>query len=337
MLPTPIDLKLNLNARSEPRLRSGDFVSVKVIKRLTVNKWAVGIRGRVIPAFSKVDLAPGQLLRALVTVHQGRITLKTTAEQATPIQDLLVRQGIQPDKMMEQIVTSFLRSGLAVEPERLHQVRQLLEKMKLDPKKFSRLIALILEKGIDPRSRSLVQLLPLLGYGEQEPGKKESRKRRMPADSQTLKQQLQSAIEESESAEGSSLQVFNHLQGSEGSWIIIPFDYTYGSSGRIYGSLRLRYHSRLKQTDRLIVVARTETGRKWSFALQKSPEDDLELSMFADPVDRRRRVKAELEGLRLKLQNLGVKIDDTIREDENFDGFTMPWEELSYRNVDTLH
>jgi hypothetical protein len=318
-------------------LRSGDFVSVKVIKRLTGNKWAVGIRGRVIPAFSKVDLTPGRLLRALVTIQQSRITLKMTAEQTTPIQDLLLRQGIQPDKVMEQILTSFLRSGLAVNPERLHQVRQLLEKMKLDPKKFSRIIALIFEKGIDPRSRSLVQLLPLLGYGEQESGKKESRKRRMPPDPQSLMQQLRSAVEEPGSAEGSSLQVFNHLQGRETTWIIIPFDYVYGTSGRIYGSLRLRYDPWRKKTDRLIVVVRTHAGSKWSFVLQKSPEDELALSIFADPVDARRKVKAEVEGLRLKLQNLGVKIDDTIREDENFDGFTMPWEELSYRNVDTVH
>jgi len=337
MLPTPIDLKLNLNARSELHLRSGDFVSVKVIKRLTGNKWAVGIRGRVIPAFSRVNLASGQLLRALVTIQQGRITLKMIAEQTTPIQDLLVRQGIQPDKVMEQILTSFLRSGLAVEPERLHLVRRLLEKLKLSPKKFSRIIALILEKGIDPRSRALVRLLTLLGYGEQESGKKERRKRRMPPDSQALMQQLRSAVEEPESAEGSSLQVFNHLQGSEASWVIIPFDFTDGFSGRIYGSIRLRYDPRRKQTDRLIVVARSEAGRKWSFVLQKSPAGDLELSIFADHVEGRRKVKAEVEGLRLKLQNLGVKIDDTIREDENFDGFTMPWEELSYRNVDTVH
>ncbi len=337
MLPTPIDIKLDLIARSELRLRPGDFVSIKVIKHLTGNKWAVGIHGRVIPAFSKVELTPGQRLRALVTIEQGRITLKMTAEQPTSIQDLLVRQGMQPDKIMEQILTSFLRSGLAVEPERLHQVRRLLEKMKLDPKKFSRIIALILEKGIDPRSRSLVRLLSLLGYGEQESGKKEGRKRRMPPDQKSLMQQLRSAIEEPASAEGSSLQVFNHLRGSEASWVIVPFDYTYGSSGRIYGSLRLRYDPWRKQTDRLIVVARTDAGSKWSFVLQKSPEDELELSIFADPFEVRRKVKAEVEGLQLKLQNLGVKIDDTIREDENFDGFTMPWEELSYRNVDTVH
>ncbi len=337
MLPTPIDLKLNVTARSELHLRSGDFISVKVIKHLTGNQWAVGIRGRVIPAFSKVNLAPGQLLRALVTIQHGRITLKMTAEQPTPIQDLLVRQGIQPDKVMEQILTSFLRSGIAAAPERLLQVRQLLEKMKLDPKKFSRIIALILEKGIDPRSRSLVQLLPLLGYGEQESGKKEGRKRRMPPDPEDVVQELRSAVGEPASAEGSSLQVFNHLRGSEATWVIIPFDYSYGSSGRIYGSLRLRYDPWRKQTDRLIVVARTESGRKWSFALQKSPEEDLELSIFADPVDGRRKVKAEVEGLRLKLQNLGVKIDDTIREDKKFDGFTTPWEDLSYRNVDTVH
>jgi len=337
MLPTPVDLKLKGNARSELHLRSGDFVSVKVIKRLAGNKWAVGIRGRVIPAFSKVNLASGQLLRALVTIQQGRITLKMIAEQTPPVQELLFRQGIQPDKVMEQILTSFLRSGLAVEPERLHLVRRLLEKLKLNPKKFSRIIALILEKGIDPRSRALLRLLPLLGYGEQESGKKEGRKRRMPPDSQAMMKRLRSAVEEPQSAEGSSLQVFNHLQGCEESWVIIPFDFSDESSGRIYGSIRLRYDSRRRQTNRLIVVARSEEGKKWSFVLQKTPAGDLELSIFADHVEQRGKVKAEVGALRLKLQNLGVKIDDTIREDENFDGFTVPWEELSYRNVDTVH
>jgi hypothetical protein len=59
------------------------------------------------------------------------------------------------------------------------------------------------------------------------------------------------------------------------------------------------------------------------------------LFIFGDPGDN--RSKAELDVLRLKLQNLGVKIDDTIREDQNFDGFDLPWEELSYHYVDTVH
>jgi hypothetical protein len=352
----PLDFKLNPNAGSELRLQSGDSVIVKVIKRLTGNKWAVGIRGRVLPAFSEVELAPGQRLKALVSIRQGRITLKISEQPRNPIQELLLRQGMQPDRILEQIVTAFLRSGLSLAPERLQQARQLLQKFKLDPRKFARMVAIMLEKGIDLRSQGLDRLLPLLGYGEQEPGGGEGRKRRMNRDPQELVQQLRREIEQPENEQASGLQVFNHLKGSTSTWVIIPFDYTYESSGRIRGTIRLRYDPVQQQTDRLIVVTRSETGERWSFVLDHAqgvsgskavasehdsendgPERNPELSIFSTPAEKPRGVSAELDVLRLKLQNLGIKTDDTIRGDQDFDGFDLPWEELSYRNVDTVH
>jgi hypothetical protein len=332
MKPIPVDLKLNLNARSELSLRSGDSVLVTVIKRLTGRKWAVGIRGRVLPAFSEVELTPGQRLRALVGIQHGRITLKISGQAADPIQDLIVRQGLQPNQLVESIVTAFLRSGLAIAPERLNQVRQLLERLRLDPKKFARIIAIIMEKAIDPRSRGLEQLLAVLGYGEQDSGGKQGRGRRRSLDPEKLAQQLRADIERPESGEGSGLQVFNHLRGPEHTWVVIPFDYSLEGSGPVCGTIRLRYNVRRQQTDCLIVVVRSAGGGKWSFVLR--PQGS-ELFIFGDAGNN--RSKAELDVLRLKLQNLGVKTDDTIREDQNFDGFDLPWEELSYHYVDTVH
>lgn len=328
----PASLKLNLNARSELSLRPGDSVLVTVIKRLAGNKWAVGIRGRVLPAFSKVKLTPGQRLRALVVIEQGRITLKIAGQPADPIQDLIVRQGMPSNQLVESIVTAFLRSSLAIAPERVEQVRQLLDRLRLDPKKFARIIAIVLEKGIDLRSRGLEQLMFLLGYGEQEPEGKQGRDRRRSGDPDALAEQLRSDIEGPESGQGSSLQVFNHLRGSEHTWVIIPLDYSLEDSGRIYGTLRLRYDVRKQRTDRLVVALRSAKGGKWSFLFDPlSPR----MFVFGDPTDKKR--KAELDVLLLKLQNLGVKTDDTIREERNFDGFDLPWEELSYQTVDTVH
>jgi hypothetical protein len=335
MKPVPINLKLNLNAGSELSLRSGDYVIVRVIKHLSANKWAVGIRGRVLPAVSQVELAPGQRLRALVEIRHGRITLKISGQPADPIQDLIVRQGFQPNQVLEAVVAALLRSALAVTPERLQQVRLLLERMKLDPKKFARLLAIMLEKGIDLKSRGLEQLISLLGYGEQEPEGGEGGKRRMSRDSEKLMGQLRKDIERTTGGEGSSLQVFNHLQGGEHTWIIIPFRYGYEPSGFICGTIRLRYDVRERRTERLILAVRNALGEKWSFVLEDSREPRL--FIFDEPPRKGQKGKAELDVLRLKLQNLGVKIDDTIREEENFDGFDLPWEELPYRNVDTAH
>jgi hypothetical protein len=37
----------------------------------------------------------------------------------------------------------------------------------------------------------------------------------------------------------------------------------------------------------------------------------------------------------LKLDNNGVKVDDTIHVDENFDGFSS-MDEINYKSIDTL-
>jgi hypothetical protein len=217
-------------------------------------------------------------------------------------------------------------------PERLDQVRQLLQRLRLDPKKFARIIAVILEKGIDLRSPGLEKLLLLLGYGEQDSGERRDRRRDRSTDPDHLAEQLQNDIGRPGSGGGSSLQVFNHLQGPEHTWVVIPFDYSLEDSHPVHGTIRLRYNVRRQQTDRMIVVVRSAGGGKWSFLPNPlGPE----LYIFGDPGDKKQA--AELDVLRLKLQNLGVKIDDTIREDQNFDGFDLPWEELSYHYVDTVH
>ncbi|MBN2553417.1 MAG: hypothetical protein JXB06_11645 [Spirochaetales bacterium] len=335
MKPVPVDLKLNLNAGSELSLRSGDSVVVRVIKQLSANKWAVGIRGRVLPAVSRVELAPGQRLRALVEISRGRITLKISGQPADPIRELIARQGFTPNQTLEAVVSALLRSAVAATPERVQQVRLLLERMKLDPKKFARLLAIMLEKGIDLKSRGLEQLVSLLGYGEREPEGGEEKKRRMPRDSEKMTAQLRKDIGETAGAKGSSLQVFNHLRCAEHTWIVIPFRYGYEPAGLLCGAIRLRYDVRKRRTDRMILAVRNASGDKWSFVLENRREPRLHL--FGDPSRKGREIRAELDVLRLKLQNLGVKIDDTIREDQIFDGFDLPWEELSYRNIDTVH
>ncbi len=337
MIPNPIDFKLTLSAGSRVHLRSGDFVSLKVIKQLSQYKWAVAVRGRVLPAYSKVELSAGQRLRALVSIQGKRTVLQITENSRNPIRSVLLEQGIAGDRAMEQILTSFLRSGLGVRPERLQEVRHLLERLRLDPKRFSRIAALALDKGIDLHSEGFGELIQVLGHGEHDGGGRKYRGRQMPPDAEALADDLQSAVEEPDSEEGSPLQIFNHLKGSTASWVIIPFDYRYGHSGHIYGTVRLRYDSRQKRTDRMVVAARAPNEQKWSFVIQRCADGSSDMYVLSGGKKISRKARQELNVLRLKLQNLCVKIDDTIREDTGFDGFSLPWEELSYRTIDTVH
>jgi hypothetical protein len=176
-------------------------------------------------------------------------------------------------------------------------------------------------------------LLLLLGYGEQESGGKRGRQRRRSPDAEQLAEELRRDVQPAEGGAGSGVQVFNHLRGRDHTWVVIPINYSLDGAGSVYGSIRLCYDVRRQRTERLVVAVRSDRGGKWSFVLLNREEP--ELFVFADSKGERRR--PELDVLLLKLQNLGVKTDDTIREDLNFDGFDLPWEELSYHNVDTVH
>src|SRR5512142_2502429 len=76
MIPKSVGGDIRISVRGGLALHSGDLVSVNVLKPLAPHKWAVGVQGRVLPAFSHLDLEPGTSVRARVTI-QGKSLLFT--------------------------------------------------------------------------------------------------------------------------------------------------------------------------------------------------------------------------------------------------------------------
>ena len=68
-------------------LKAGDVVTLHVLKRLTDDKWAVGLKGRVLPARTDLDLSPGSTLRARVQSSAGRIVFVLDRGTASPLAD----------------------------------------------------------------------------------------------------------------------------------------------------------------------------------------------------------------------------------------------------------
>jgi hypothetical protein len=72
----PIDLNRNvhirLNAGFQGKLKSGDFVYLSVIKKLAPNKWAIGIMGKTVPAYSDVELKSGDIIRAQALISGNK-------------------------------------------------------------------------------------------------------------------------------------------------------------------------------------------------------------------------------------------------------------------------
>jgi hypothetical protein len=348
MIPKLIPDAIRINARPELRLRSGDFVSIKVIKRIVGSKYAVALQGRVIPATSRLELVPGKTLNVLVSRSGNSFELRIAGEKPDPLAELMQREGLGTDKATAVIVAAMLKTGLAVRASTLSRVSSILRRLKLEPGRFSRLIAMIIDKNLDLSGPSLERLVALLGYGdrggEEENEEKQRRRRRReeePRRRERLIDLLQAAAAPDEEERGNVLQLFNHMKGSRESWIIVPYGFEYSESSadrsrdssRLGGTIRLRYDSRSRTLNRLVLVV-SAAGRRWSFLLGADREP-LKLSVFVSrPVQGLNR-SSFWQNLKTKLQNLGVEVDDTIREDSAFDGFSLPWEEVPYQSVNT--
>jgi hypothetical protein len=349
MIPKLVSDAIRINARPELRLRPGDFVSIKVIKRIVGAKYAVALQGRVIPAYSKLDLAPGSTLRVLVSRAGNRYELRIAEGKdgkADQLLELLQREGLGTDKATAAVVMAMMKTGLAVRAATVSRIKSLLRRLRLEPGRFSRLIALIMDKKLDLSDTALEGLVGLLGYGERggrDAGEKRRRRgkeeqRKQPEQRKELAGLLRETISREERGRGNVLQLFNHLPGSRESWIVVPYGFQYrdsDSSGRgeafeLRGTLRLRYGKRSSSPERLVLTA--ASGRRhWSFHLEGEGEP-LRLTVFASQPG---LSPPGWQNLKTNLQNLGVEVDDTIREDTGFDGFSLPWEEIPYQSVNT--
>jgi hypothetical protein len=191
---------------------------------------------------------------------------------------------------------------------------------------------------LDPERPAGMRLIALLGYGQEDRRGRRRRGKPMPEKSRELAQRLKSIL--AEGAESDSvLPLFNHLQGggTEQQWLIVPYEYTFSNpDDRLYGTIRIRYDLIKKKPDRVILLVNNEQGSRWWFVIEPNVSaaktSPVQVSVFS---------RDQLNGgrglviLRSKLQNLGVEIDDTIREDHDFDGFSLPGEGLNYKAVNT--
>jgi hypothetical protein len=326
-------ISIRLQAGSALGLRTGELVSVQVLNRLAGARWAVGIRGRVMPASAELPLTAGSRLLARASREGGRLVLRVIDRPLPALRELALREGLPADRATEQILAAFLAAGLKVQPGSVRQMRQLLERLRLPPQRFARLAVQLLEKNIDLASPGVDALLALLGYGEGTGRRREGDRRGgHPGSSAEAEGELRRLVAASSDGEESPLPLYNHLRSPTEQWVVIPYRY-----GELTGTIRLLCGPAGVPARRLVLVAGTEGGERWSFVLTRRQEaEGYELHAFSDREGQPGRSRERWRALVQKLQNLGVKSDDTIRVDGDFDGFSLPWETVHYRGVDTV-
>ena len=333
MKPGTVGGSIHIPAGFAQGLRSGEVVSVNVLKRLEADRWAVGIRGRVFPAVSDTELASGTRMRARVGFTAGRTILHLEKElpngrAADTFRLALLRQGFPPGSMTETIAASLLRSGQPLQNEVMERMKAILSRTKLPAHRAARLAATIASKGMDLVSPAIDDLIALLSFGERDGDRERRKGRRMPENPLAVKQYIAALPDNSDSAPD-ALQVFNHLRGEAPSWIVVPFLFT-SAGARLAGTMKLLYDPYGSRLQRFVLSA---SGIDFHLAIDGRRR---RLAIFCSDPSLALRLARGLDSVKSKFHNMGVEVDDTIHEGNAFDGLCPAWEGTALRGVDTV-
>lgn len=341
MIPASELSGIRIDAKPGLSLQAGEYVSLKVIKRIIGNKWALGLKGQVLAARSEIDLFPGETIRARVSRVGRQIFLKINYKSENRLETLIAQSGLATDAVSKQIVAAMLRSGLSLNPAVIQRIRELLSQpqRRENGRRLARIIATLFDKNLEGDSPAFSGLIELLGFGEEGSEKrgqdrKQHHLKKKSPDRDELVKLLKERVNAKPGVQYNLLQLFNHFKANNDNWLVIPYNFETGGS-YLAGTLRLLYDPYGKLLNRIILIVNGDEGSRWSFLLCRRGKKN-QLHVFCNQEKFRRAGNNTFPKLQTKLQNLGVEVDDTIGEDETFDGFSLPWEGQSLKKIDTL-
>ncbi len=318
---------IQISLRPGLRLRPGDTVTLTVIKPLDADKWAVAIGGRVYPAYSRLMLEPGSILKARVSSSAGRLLLSLSEQPQDPLKAVLHREGIPGGVTSEIIARALVLSGLPIRSEIIDKVKALLSRLKLPAHKGARLAATLIDKGIDPGSRGVDALLGMLSFGERGGGDpRRYRGKPLPETAKAVKAFASGlAVDSSEAPD--AIQAFNHARGGAQTWVVVPFVFD-ADRERLAGTIKMLYDPFRSRPLRLVL---TVSGISFCLPLEGKKK---KLSIFCDDPSVVAGMRRGLDSLRAKFHNMGMEVDDTILGGDAFDGFSPVAEGASLPTID---
>jgi hypothetical protein len=336
-------------------LKVGDVISVRVIKRLIGNKWAVGIRGRTFPAFSDIELRPGSTIKAFVQGTGGKIVLqiREIVAEARGEPSPIVGEGSGLRLIRSALLQSALQrpvsnSKISISAQTAKKLNKLFARLTAKKRKagfrISGGIAEVAEKGLDPSSPGVEAVLSILSLIDQEgeTGRHYRQNRETKSSDEEsfndLKRMVKHRLSKRESnpEQYHLLQLFNHLALSDETWIVSP--YRFRGGGETYsGLIKVLLDTRRHLIKRIVLdVARGESIVSFLLTAERGAEKPLHMSVYCSETGLRESIKKKFPDLVSILQNHGVECDDSIYKDEEFDGFSASWERGTQSGVSIL-
>jgi hypothetical protein len=329
MIPGPVGGRFHVTVPGLSGLRPGEAVVVHVIKQLDGGKWAVGVKGRVYPALSDLLLEPGTVLKARVGGAPGRLILTVVSAEPDAVLAALAAHGIPAGGMEETIARALARSALPVVPETIQKLKTLLTRSGIEPRRGARSAATLVDKRIDPGSPAASALLRVLAFGQK--GGEDPRRyrgRQLPDTPGAVKDWARS-LSEPKAPPPSILQAYNHRAGRSQTWVVVPFAFT-TEGARLEGTLKILFDV-FKARPLALSISAGEVGLYLPLQGRRRI-----LSVFCGSEALKRAAERGLDSLRSKFHNMGLEVDDTIKEGNTFDGFSPVEEGEVLPSVDTV-
>jgi hypothetical protein len=329
MTPDPVGAGVRVTVPGLSGLRAGETVLVHVIKQLDAGKWAVGVKGRVYPAFSELPLEAGAVLKARVSGLPGRLILTLARAEPDAVLSALAAHGIPPGGVEEAVARALARSALPIDPPTIQKLKTLLSRAGVDEKKGARAAATLVDKRIDPSSSGAAALLKVIAFGQkggEDP--RRYRERALPRTARSVKEWAAGLAAEA-APRPSLLQAYNHRAGRSQTWIVIPFVFS-SERTRLEGTVKILYDA-FKAQPLALSISAGEVGLYLPLQGRRRS-----LSVFCDSPRVRHAAERGLDSLRSKFHNMGLEVDDTIKEGNTFDGFSPAEEGPTLPSVDTV-
>jgi hypothetical protein len=376
MTPGPVQGRIQVSAAPEAGLRPGSTVVLRVIKSLDsadaglVRKWAVAVAGRVYPATTDLALEPGAVFRAAVSVAHGKVVLSLSdmLPEAAPdaVRSTLQSLGLPAGGDAEVIARALAHSGLPLLAETIQKVRALLARSGIEPRTGARAAASLVDRRFDLGGEAARALLPVLAFGQK--GGEDPRRYRgrdLPTTREAVKG-LVSSLAADPGSRVTALQAYNHTRAASQSWVVIPFVFDDGAvqesggagkggpqgaggpesaggpeetgepqspgvpnTGRIVGTIKILYDP---FRDRAVAFSLVTADISFHLPLQGKTRS---LSVYCS-ARVRPAVERSLDSLRSKFHNMGLEVDDTINEADDFDGYSPGEEGTGFSRVDTV-
>ncbi|MBN1697799.1 MAG: hypothetical protein JW881_09820 [Spirochaetales bacterium] len=324
---------LNITLRQGLSIKSGEIVTVNIIKQLSGNKWAVGIRGKVFPAFSEFSLTPGKTIKAEVIATGRSIKLKIITEEASRIMELIKGQGLPDDSLSRVIITSLLKSGLMLDSTIIAKMRHYLQRKKDSSARLARILASLIDKNIDISGEGVEALVDIMRFGEDGGRKHDSKKENFHKNAEKLKEELEKQLEGGGDQEN-CLKLYNHMKGSSQTWFVIPYAVRTGNE-QLTGTIRIQYNQYHKKVERCVCIVNDSSSVRWSFYIRPK-KGKKQINIFCNNDGKRILCEKKIDELRVKVRNAGVEIDDIIHKEDEFDGFSPDWEISHYKKINTM-